>query len=43
MQNYSDEQRYAFFKMIGDMKASDFGTQNFLTHSLDDILTLMIL
>lgn len=40
MQNYSDEQRDAFFKMIGDMKASDFGTQNFLTHSLDDTIIL---
>lgn len=40
MQNYSDEQRDAFFKMIGDMKASDFGTQNFLTHLLDDTIIL---
>lgn len=40
MQNYSDEQRDAFFKMIDDMKASDFSTQHFLTHSLDDTMIL---
>lgn len=40
MQNYSDEQRDAFFKMIDDMKASDFGVQHFLTHSLDDTMIL---
>ena len=28
------------FQMIGDMKASDFGTQNFLTHLLDDTIIL---
>ncbi len=40
MQNYSDEQRDAFFKMIDDMKASDFGVQHFLTHLLDDTIIL---